>query len=100
MTVKGKGFSDAAWGTTTESLTPSKERAPLTRPVILVGELRSVPPLPVPEESRASVPLASSNIQNPTSPVSRSGAALLMVTATGSDVAELPAASRATEVRV
>ena len=61
--------SDAASGTVTQSLIPSKVRADPILPAVVRVAPEIVPLLPRPEASVAAGPLASSKPQAPTGPV-------------------------------
>src|SRR4051795_726325 len=90
--------SEFASATVTQSLMPSKDRAPPNFPVVDQTGPDSVPSLAEGDESRAVVPVASLK------PSARTGAAvfgtLLTVTTTFVAVFVLPAASFATAVSV
>src|SRR3954447_7234873 len=84
---------EAASGTVTQSLTPSKLRPEPALPATRVAS-RSVPALPLPELSLTVVPAPSSKPYAATSPVGST------VTATGDEVVWLPELSVATALSV
>ena len=91
--------SEATSATVTRSLTPSNDSARPKRPAVERVAPEIVPVFELPDESVTVVPVVSSKPQAPTRPVG-STAGLLTVTLTGLEVVVLPAASRATAVRV
>src|SRR6185503_14219842 len=62
-TVTGYGSRAGAWGTATESSTPSNERPWPIGPAVRTGPPMSVPSNPFPDESAARAPPVSEKVQ-------------------------------------
>src|SRR3954464_5527203 len=90
--------SESASGTVTQSLTPSKFRAPPKRPAVVQAAPETVPVLPLPDLSATVVPVPSSKPQAPTRPLGGGVEPFDTLTCTADEGTVLPAASLAPAV--